>query len=1084
MTDSEPSAVAVNPSGPELHPVADQGAEGGLAGLNVKAKLGEDSEGARGSGEVATIANTDSSKEENEQSRNQSPPDNKSHPTDVSPSRKLSKRLDLVANILEQELEDLRLDTSKDIPPSLSRQIELIRKLAVESRQNQTSRPTDKGDDEEESEDDDEEELACEVKRFSMEEWKQLKGVNGSVMAAYYRTPTTYESVDAGKGQATGLRERQERPLRVSIASNHLIYELEDITDVMFEHFVLAPPYKLLINYYPEIKERVHQLQDRLEQVEKESYARSMVRWLGYFETRQGSSSLSGKAPIEKSVQSDASLSPKQDASDSARYPTENLTPIPQTPKMSTSGTGAVVAPAKKKENLRKKRKELTTRINHLQLLNDFIKTELASYVNLQESIKAGVLEKIAFEDLCYLFQPGQTLFFKKKGYDQLCKAYAVSGGQQRKRAPTQEEAMQRASLHNSTPWIKNDATIMNNSGHGTWSPLTVDHYIMEFDGHVVGPKDGREQIKHYAGERRVTDLPIYPLRFHKQRAEVIQKLTARGKKYISSYGHKSYYGVTCPPNPQVSPEELRGDVFIDVKDYYRSNPRLKPELGVLQRTNPDDAEVEEYVAGTLAFFCDHRVDQKAAENFMLSYQTDLEPVEYRQFLWSEKTLPLFPHQLPAYVFRTRQYVHVDVNVVAEIDKSDEARVGSFEDLVIPESHRSILVGLVKNQVTEEKAEPGADNIDAISPQIDIVRGKGRGLIILLHGPPGSGKTSTAETLAAYTRRPLYPITCGDLGISPREVELALTEHTERAQRWASILLLDEADVFLTRRDWRDTNHNALVSVFLRQLEYYSGILFLTTNRVGVLDEAFKSRIHVSLAYPTIQLQATIEIWEGILNRIERDNKTAAIKTRFDRNALLSFAKNHYKTHEKTGTAWNGRQIRNAFQLAIALGHHERDKKLQAAALTSEEAVRSGERRWMTVKLTKDSFRNVATTARDFEDYLHAVRGHDSDIAKHMSLRHDQHMENDLRMPTTGARKEYGWQQQHLVSPRFARGERSSAFSSSSRDKQRPRASLERRSPSVSRSQRGVRRPRDEEVSEAEEEEESDIFEELSSNED
>jgi MoxR-like ATPase len=43
----------------------------------------------------------------------------------------------------------------------------------------------------------------------------------------------------------------------------------------------------------------------------------------------------------------------------------------------------------------------------------------------------------------------------------------------------------------------------------------------------------------------------------------------------------------------------------------------------------------------------------------------------------------------------------------------------------------------------------------------DIVRGKGKGLIILLHGAPGTGKTSTAETIAEATGRPLLLVTCG-----------------------------------------------------------------------------------------------------------------------------------------------------------------------------------------------------------------------------------------------------------------------------------------------------------------------------------
>ena len=156
--------------------------------------------------------------------------------------------------------------------------------------------------------------------------------------------------------------------------------------------------------------------------------------------------------------------------------------------------------------------------------------------------------------------------------------------------------------------------------------------------------------------------------------------------------------------------------------------------------------------------------------------------------------------------------VHVDIGKVAESDKSDKARDRGFDDLVIPDGHRDLLVALVQNHDTGGQVRVDVDELNKASTQIEIVRGKGRGLIILLHGPPGSGKTSTAETIAASTRRPLYSITCGDLGTEIRDIERNLKEHTERAHRWGCVLLLDEADVFLTRRDWRDMSRNALVS--------------------------------------------------------------------------------------------------------------------------------------------------------------------------------------------------------------------------------------------------------------------------------
>jgi hypothetical protein len=69
------------------------------------------------------------------------------------------------------------------------------------------------------------------------------------------------------------------------------------------------------------------------------------------------------------------------------------------------------------------------------------------------------------------------------------------------------------------------------------------------------------------------------------------------------------------------------------------------------------------------------------------------------------------------------------------------------------------------------------------------------------------------------------PITCGNLGIEASGVEQAVTENFELAEAWDAIVLLDEADVFLARRRTEDLQRNALVSIFLRTLEYYNGIL-------------------------------------------------------------------------------------------------------------------------------------------------------------------------------------------------------------------------------------------------------------------
>jgi hypothetical protein len=58
---------------------------------------------------------------------------------------------------------------------------------------------------------------------------------------------------------------------------------------------------------------------------------------------------------------------------------------------------------------------------------------------------------------------------------------------------------------------------------------------------------------------------------------------------------------------------------------------------------------------------------------------------------------------------------------------------------------------------------------------------------------------------------------------------------------------------------------NAFVAVFLRLLEYYQGILFLTTNRLEEFDAAFQSRIHLSVEYFALDPVKRTGIWRGLL---------------------------------------------------------------------------------------------------------------------------------------------------------------------------------------------------------------------------
>lgn len=157
------------------------------------------------------------------------------------------------------------------------------------------------------------------------------------------------------------------------------------------------------------------------------------------------------------------------------------------------------------------------------------------------------------------------------------------------------------------------------------------------------------------------------------------------------------------------------------------------------------------------------------------------------------------------------------------------------------------------------------DLIDILTAEMDvlmddIVAGKSGGTTVLCAGPPGVGKTLTAEVYSEIIRRPLYRVHSGQLGLNVAEMEKTLKEVLTRAQRWGAVMLIDEADVYIKRRDDNITM-NAVVGVFLRVLEYFNGLLFLTTNRVDDIDEAIVSRCIALIRFHAPSRDDRYKIW-------------------------------------------------------------------------------------------------------------------------------------------------------------------------------------------------------------------------------
>ena len=171
--------------------------------------------------------------------------------------------------------------------------------------------------------------------------------------------------------------------------------------------------------------------------------------------------------------------------------------------------------------------------------------------------------------------------------------------------------------------------------------------------------------------------------------------------------------------------------------------------------------------------------------------------------------------------------------------------------------------------------EEQIDLIDILTAEMDvlmddIVEGKSGGTTVLCAGPAGVGKTLTAEVYSEIIKRPLYRVHSGQLGLNVGEMEKALKDVLTRAQRWGAVMLIDEADVYIKRRD-NNIAMNAVVGVFLRVLEYFNGLLFLTTNRVDDIDEAIVSRCIALIKYYPPDNEARRRIWRVMIDQFALD---------------------------------------------------------------------------------------------------------------------------------------------------------------------------------------------------------------------
>ncbi|MFB6888218.1 ATP-binding protein [Kitasatospora sp. NPDC056327] len=198
---------------------------------------------------------------------------------------------------------------------------------------------------------------------------------------------------------------------------------------------------------------------------------------------------------------------------------------------------------------------------------------------------------------------------------------------------------------------------------------------------------------------------------------------------------------------------------------------------------------------------------------------------------------------------------------LARLARRVEPAVG-WDDLVLPApTHRSLRELSVRARHREQVLgqwgmRPGG--------------GRGRGVIALFAGPSGTGKTMSAEVVAADLGMDLYVVDLSTVvdkyvGETEKNLERIFTE----ASAVNAVLLFDEADAIFGKRsevrDAHDRHANMESAYLLQRMESFDGIAVLTTNLRASLDEAFTRRLDVVADFPVPDADQRLALWDRCL---------------------------------------------------------------------------------------------------------------------------------------------------------------------------------------------------------------------------
>jgi hypothetical protein len=406
---------------------------------------------------------------------------------------------------------------------------------------------------------------------------------------------------------------------------------------------------------------------------------------------------------------------------------------------------------------------------------------------------------------------------------------------------------------------------------------LHVELIAMDSNGRSYYAYTVRREVKEFKNERSFDCLPVCPMRFVKEhRQQMEAAFLANGKRFyeLSVKAQNSFmhfegsllrYELAPPRNQFMKVRKYKADgrVMVDHRSFVKMNPSY-----IMGYASPHNGHFQRMPAAGLQ---QHIKDCASSTSLMpatgLQQPEDSGSSLPRDELPDDESLRLAPAVVYGFSFSLQKWGCFPVTGFSEISFDDHA----FDRHLVMsnEVQKNMLLGLVSQHLQDPKPMEDRTNNKGM-PAVDPISRKGKGCIFLCYGPPGTGKTLTAESIAEKLHRPLWTVSALELMPDVETVEENLIEILDIAYSWRAIVLMDEADIYLEKRisSAADPTRNVITGIFLRVLNYNKGVLFLTTNHVTALDDAFRSRISMFIRYHPLTLSQRAKVWETLLSGV------------------------------------------------------------------------------------------------------------------------------------------------------------------------------------------------------------------------